>query len=218
MAVDDKEVIAKDQKRLIVSAFATYHITDPLVFFQTVRNEEGARTRLAAILDSSLRQILGEVMLTDLLGEQRQKAMRDIRRVMREQARSFGVTVADVRIMRADLPEENSRATYGRMISDRRQQAERYRAEGEEEAVKIIADADKQYQLILADAVRREQMILGAADAEAASIFAKVAQKDSEFFAFFRTLETYRRVLKKEDTTLLLSSENPFLETLTKGK
>jgi membrane protease subunit HflC len=216
--VDDKEVIALDQKRLIVNAFAKYRIVDPLKFYQSVRDETGARIRISSILDSSLRQILGGVKLRNLLSTERVSTMRKISTLLNEQAKNFGVAIIDVRIMRADLPEENSQATYARMITDRKQQASKIRAEGEKEATMLKASAERQYQVLLAEADRAANITRGEGDAQASRIYADAFGRDPEFFAFFRTLQSYRATLGKEDTTMVVSPQSPYLRLLMDGR
>jgi len=216
--IDDKEVIAKDQKRLIVNAFAKYQVTNPQKFYQTLRDEYGAKSRIAAILDSSLRQILGDVTLSSLLTTERTQVMQKIQDVLTKQTQNFGIQVVDVRILRADLPDENSKATYERMITDRRQQAARFRAEGQEESDKIMADANRQYEVILAEADRESEITRGQGEAQASATYAEAFGKDPEFFDFYRTLQSYRNSLKGDKTRAILSPSNGFLSHFVGGK
>lgn len=211
LSADEKEVIAKDQKRLIVTAFAKYKITNPLKFYQTVRDENGVRTRLNSILDSSLRQVLGEVPLATLLTGERSAIMKSIQQLVSTQAASFGVDVIDVRIMRADLPKENSDAIYRRMQTEREKEAKQFRAEGAEEAQRIKARADKETKVLLAESQQQAQIIRGEGDAISSKIFADAFSQDAEFFNFYRSLQAYRTTMQKGNTSFVLSPSSPFL-------
>ncbi len=211
LSADEKEVIAKDQKRLIVTAFAKYRITDPLKFYQTVRDEAGVRTRLNSILDSSLRQVLGEVPLATLLTGERATIMRNIQQLVSNQAADFGIDVMDVRIMRADLPKENSDAIYRRMQTEREKEAKQFRAEGAEEAQRIKSRADKEANILLAEAQSQAQIIRGEGDSISSKVYADAFNQDAEFFDFYRSLQAYQTTLKKGDTTLVLSPDSAFL-------
>lgn len=211
LSADEKEVIAKDQKRLIVTAFAKYKITNPLKFYQTVRDENGVRTRLNSILDSSLRQVLGEVPLATLLTGERAAIMKSIQQLVSTQASSFGVDVIDVRIMRADLPKENSDAIYRRMQTEREKEAKQFRAEGAEEAQRIKARADKETKVLLAESQQQAQILRGEGDAISSKIFADAFSQDAEFFNFYRSLQAYRATMQKGDTSFVLSPNSPFL-------
>jgi membrane protease subunit HflC len=214
LAAEEKEVIAKDQKRLIVNAFGKYRITDPLKFYQTVRDENGIKSRLNSVLDSSLRQIIGEVPLSTLLTDQRAVLMKRIQQLVNNQAAGFGTTVIDVRIMRADLPKENSESIFKRMQTDREKEAKEFRAEGSEEAQRIKSRADRESKVILAEAQKKAQIVRGEGDAIANKIFASSFNKDPEFFAFYRSMQAYKNSLNSKDTTLILSPNSEFLKFL----
>ena len=216
--IDDKEVIARDQKRLIVNAFAKYQIHNPQTFYQTFRDEVGAKNRIAAILDSSLRQILGDVTLSSLLTTERTWVMQKIQDVLTKQTQDFGIQVVDVRILRADLPDENSIATYDRMITDRKQQAARFRSEGQEESDKIMADANRQFEVMLAEADKTSEITRGQGEALASSIYAGAYSKDPEFYDFYRTLQAYRNSLKNTNTRAILSPNSGFLSQFVGSK
>jgi membrane protease subunit HflC len=214
------EVIASDQKRLIVDAFVKYKIIDPLKFYQTVREERVLRQRLNTNLDSSLRQVLGSVPLSALLTGERSDIMNNIQRNVAERSKEFGIDVVDVRIMRADLPQENSKAIYKRMQTEREREAKEFRAQGAEEAQRIRARAEKERTIILAEAEKKAQILRGEGDAEANKVFSDAFSLDEDFFAFYRTMQAYRNTLKKEDTTMVLSPENEFMKYFSdiKGK
>jgi membrane protease subunit HflC len=205
-----EEVIVSDQKRLVVDSYARYRIVDPLLFYQTVGTEEGVRARLAAIVNGSLRRVLGNVTLSDILSVKRAGIMIQIRDDVAQEAKNFGITVVDVRLRRADLPEENSEAIYARMKSERQQQAAQYRGEGAEAAQTVRATAERERTVILADAQRDAQRVRGDGDAQAIKIYADAYGKDKAFFAFYRSLQAYRAALVNKDTSFVLSPDNSF--------
>lgn len=231
---DTKEVTAADQKRLLVNAFVRYRIVDPLRFKQAVANEANLRSRLNSYLESSLKQVLGKVPLSAIVTEQRARIMEQVRGLVNAQAagakldeegnvvtgsasQGFGIEVVDVRIMRADLPQENSQSIYNRMETARAQEAKQFRAQGAEEAQKIKAMAERDRTVLLAEAERKSQEIRGQGDAEAARIFADAYGQDAEFSKFYRSMQAYRRTLSAEDTSVILSPGSGFLEYLQKG-
>lgn len=209
---DPKELIAADQKRLIVDSFAKYRITDPLKFYQTVRNEAGMRVRLNAILDSRLREVLGSVPLQALLTGEREKIMQDIKQKVNQEAKSFGIDVIDVRIMRADLPQTNSEAIFLRMQTERQREAKEFRAQGAEESQRIRSRADKERTIILAEAQKQASLVRGAGEGKSTEIYTEAYSRDPEFYRFYRTLQAYRETLKNTDTTLILSPDSEFLK------
>ena len=206
------EVIASDQKRLIVDAFVKYKITDPLKFYQTVREENTLMQRLNTNLDSSLRQVLGSIPLSALLTGERAKIMGFILENVKQKSLELGIEVVDVRIMRADLPQLNSEAIFRRMQTEREREAKEFRAQGAEEAQRIKSRADKERTIILAEAEKQSQIIRGSGDAEATKIFADAFTRDEEFFSFYRTMQAYKNTLKKEDTSMILSPDNDFMK------
>lgn len=216
VAADEKEVIAADQKRLIVNAFAKYRITDPLKFYQTVKDENGMRNRLVPILESSLRQVLGSVPLSTLLTGERSAIMRNIQQVVDHQAGSFGVEIVDVRIKRADLPKENSEAIFLRMQTEREREAKEFRAQGAEEGQIIKSKADKERAIILAEAQKQSQIIRGQGDSKATKIFADAFGKDPEFYGFYRSMQAYSSAIDS-NSTVILSPDNEFLNYFYKG-
>jgi len=208
------EIIARNQERLIVDAFARYRIIDPLRFYQSVRTEKTGEERVGSQLDNSMRAVLGSVTVDEIISERRSELMGRIQEQLSESARPLGVEIIDVKIRRADLPQTNSEAVFQRMIAERRQLAQQYRSEGSERANQIKAQADRQVIEIKAAAEEEAQKIRGAADGERNAVFAEAYDKDAEFFAFYRSLQAYEAALKKDgqsgDTTILLSPESEF--------
>jgi membrane protease subunit HflC len=207
---DEQEVIASDQKRLVVDAFARYRITDPLLFYQSVRNELGARQRLISILDSALRTVLGKSSFIDVVRDKREELMNEIQAQVNQDTRNLGMEIVDVRIKRADLPEANSQAIYRRMQTERQREAAELRAEGSEAAQRIRATADKQVTVIVADANRDADKLRGDGDAERNKIYAAAYSKDKGFFDFYRSMQAYEAGLKPSDTTMVISPSSEF--------
>jgi membrane protease subunit HflC len=207
---DAEEVILSDQKRLKVDAYARYQIEDPLLFYQTVRNEFGARGRLEAIIDSSVRRALGRETLGSILTGQRNDITRSIGDEVNESVSSLGIQIIDVRLRRADYPEATSQNIFNRMKSEREREAKEFRAKGEEEAQKIRATAEKTRTVIISEAKRSAQELRGAGDSEAISIYADSFGQDAEFFAFYRSMEAYRVSMGKDGTSMVLSPDSSF--------
>ena len=205
-----EEVIASDQKRLVVDAFARYHITDPLKFYQTVGTEMALRPRLGSVLNSTLRQVLGTVPLQQVVSEKRGALMLEIRNIVRTEASRFGIRVEDVRIKRADLPAQNSEAIYRRMQTERQQEAAELRAKGAEEAQKIRAEANRQKVVIVAEAEKDSQILRGDGEGQMNRIFAEAFGRDPEFFSFYRSMQAYEAALGTDDTTMVLSPDSDF--------
>jgi membrane protease subunit HflC len=205
-----EEVIVADQKRLVADTYTRYRITAPLLFYQSVGTEEGVRARLSALVSGSLRRVLGNVTLNDILSEKRAAIMRQIRDEVAAEAKGFGIEVVDVRLRRADLPEENSQAIYARMQSEREQQARQYRGEGAEAAQSVRANAERERTVILAEAQRDSQRVKGDGDAQAVKLYADAFGQDKEFFAFYRSLQAYRDALNGRDTSFVLAPEGNF--------
>jgi membrane protease subunit HflC len=205
-----EEVIVSDQKRLVVDTYTRYRITDPLLFYQTVNSELAVRARLNAMVSGSLRRVLGNVTLSALLSVQRPAIMHQIRDEVSAQGKSFGIDVVDVRIRRADLPEENSQAIFARMKSEREQQAAQYRGEGAEAAQNVRANADRERTVILAEAQRDAQRVRGDGDAESIRVYADAFGQDKEFFAFYRSMQAYRDALNGRTTSFVLSPDSGF--------
>jgi membrane protease subunit HflC len=205
-----EEVIVSDQKRLVADTYTRYRITNPLLFYQTVGSEAGVRARLAALVTGSLRRVLGSVTLNDILSAKRAGIMHQIRDEVAAQAKPFGIDVVDVRLRRADLPEENSQAIYARMQSEREQQARQYRGEGAEAAQTVRANAERERTVILAEAQRDAQRVRGDGDAQSIKTYADAFGQDKEFFSFYRSLQAYRDALNGHDTSFILSPEGNF--------
>jgi len=213
-----KELTASDGKRFIVDAFAKFKITDPVMFYKTVYNYQGVKIRLNRNLESSMRKVIGRVPLTTLLTEERSNVMLSILNQVNEEAKNFGIDVIDVRILRADLPKENSAAIYRRMQTAREKEAKQIRAEGQEEGARIRAKADKESKILLADAYKDAQIIKGDGDAQAAKMQNQAYSVDQEFYKFYKSLSVYRNSFKKEDTSFVLSQEANFFQYLNLGK
>jgi len=207
-----QEVIASDQKRLVVDAFARYKIVNSLLFFQSVANEEGANSRLGAVLESSLRRVLGAASFATVVRDQREQLMRTILGQVNKEAEPFGISVVDVRIKRVDLPEANMQAIYRRMQTERQRQAAEFRAEGEGASRRIRGTADREVTVIKADATGESERIRGNGDAEKNRIFAEAFGQDPDFFAFYRSMQAYQEALKPGDTRLLLSPDSQFFQ------
>ncbi len=209
-----EEVIAADQKRLVVDAYCRFKIVNPLQFYQTMGSELVARTRLNSIISDSLRRVIGGVELQAVVSAQRTAIMRQIRDEVAAQAKSFGIEVVDVRIRRADLPEENSKAIYERMIAERQREAAQYRAQGAQQAQEIRAEADKQRIEILATAQKQGQILRGDGDADSTKIYAQAYEQDPNFYAFYRSLQAYKDSLEGTNTTFVLSPQSEFFRYL----
>lgn len=207
-----EEVIAADQKRLQVDSFARFRIVDPLRFFQAVGTEQVARQRLAPLLNSALRQVLGNQDFQSTLSGERARMMTEIRDILNREAKPLGLDVIDVRIKRADLPEANSQAVYRRMQTEREREAKENRAQGAEIGSRIRADADRQRTIILAEAQRQSEILRGDGEAERAKIFADAAGQDASFYAFYRSLQAYRQALLDGSTSMVLSPDSEFFK------
>jgi membrane protease subunit HflC len=207
-----QEVIASDQKRLVVDAFARWRIIDPLLFYQTVGDERIARQQLGAFLEAALRRVLGAASFEDVVRDKRDALMQQITDQVNAEAKGLGINVADVRIKRADLPEANSLAIYRRMQTERQREAAEIRAEGEEASRRIRANADRQVTVLKAEATGKGERIRGDGDAEKNRVFAEAFGKDPDFFAFYRSMQAYQGALKSGDTRLLLSPNSQFFQ------
>jgi len=207
-----EEVIASDQKRLIVDAFARFQIVDPLKFYISVGNERVARSRLSTIINSRIRNVLGTQRLQTLLSEDRTKQMSLIQDGVNNEAEKFGIKIIDVRIKRADLPPANSEAIYRRMQTEREREAKEFRAKGAEMAITITSTADKEVTVILADAEKQSQIMKGEGDGQRNKIFAEAFGRDPEFFAFYRAMQAYEKSLIGGETSLILSPDSEFFK------
>ena len=207
-----EEVIASDQKRLIVDAFARFQIVDPLKFYISVGNERVARSRLSTIINSRIRSVLGTQRLQTLLSADRTNQMALIQDGVNNEAEKFGIKIVDVRIKRADLPPANSEAIYRRMQTEREREAKEFRAKGAEMAITITSTADKEVTVILADAEKQSQIMKGQGDGQRNKIFADAFGQDPEFFAFYRAMQAYEKALIGGETSLILSPDSEFFK------
>ena len=208
-----EEVVLGDQRRLIVDSFTRYLITDPLEYYQTVGpTEDGIRARLNSVVNSSLRRVLGGETLLDVLSNQRQRIMTAIKNQVNDEMHSFGVKIVDVRIRRADLPEENTDAILQRMQSERKRVAAQARAEGAEASARIKADADRQKTVLVAQARADADRLRGEGEAQAIAIYANAFQRDPKFFATWRTLQAYKTAFGAGKSRLVLSPQDDFLK------
>lgn len=211
-----QEVVLNDKKRLDVDSFTRYRIVDPLRFYKTVRTEAQARSKLEEIVNSSLRKVLGRITLPQLLSQKRTQIMSDISNAVKVDAEQIGVSVADVRIRRADLPVEVLQAINARMKAERERDAKEFRATGQQEAQKIRAAAEKDKAVIIAEAEKKAQIIRGQGDKAAISIWNTAAGVDPQFYAFYRSLEAYKKALNSEETSLVLTPDSEFFEFFRK--
>ena len=207
-----EEVIASDQKRLIVDAFARFQIVDPLKFYISVGNERVARSRLSTIINSRIRSVLGTQRLQTLLSADRTNQMALIQDGVNNEAEKFGIKIVDVRIKRADLPPANSEAIYRRMQTERNREAKEFRAKGAEMAITITSTADKEVTVILAEAEKQSEIMKGEGDGQRNKIFAEAFGKDPEFFAFYRAMQAYEKALIGGETSLILSPDSEFFK------
>ena len=205
-----QEVIASDQKRLVVDAFARYRVNDVLRFYQSVGSIEGANSRLSTLLNSALRRVLGEATLTAVVRDDRGNLMARVREQVDREAEAFGIKVIDVRIRRADLPEQNSQAVYQRMQTERQREAAEFRALGSQRSQEIRARADRDVTVLLADATSTGEKTRGEGDAERNRVFAEAFNQDPEFFSFYRSMQAYETGLKSSDTRLVIKPDSDF--------
>jgi modulator of FtsH protease HflC len=205
-----QEVIASDQKRLVVDAFARYRIHDALKFYQTVGSIAGANSQLATLLNSALRRVLGESTFIQVVRDERPQLTQRIREQLDREAQAFGIDVVDVRIRRADLPEQNSQAVYGRMKTEREREATEFRSQGLQRAQEIKARADRDVTVLIADATSKAEQIRGEGDAERNRIFAEAFGRDADFFSFYRSMQALETGLKHNDTRMLLKPDSEF--------
>ncbi len=211
------KIYTKDKQLLVVNNYCKWRIIDALLFLQSVADERSAQTRIDDIVFSELRERLKHYSLTNVVSTDRESIMKAVTEASKKKAAKLGIEIVDVRIKRADLPEENAKHLYGEMRAEREKQAKKYRSEGEEAAVKIRATTDEEKVNILATAYQLEQEIKGKGDAEAIRIYAEAYQQDPEFFAFTRSLEAYKKTLKTQ-TTFIISPDSEFLKYLQKSR
>jgi membrane protease subunit HflC len=205
-----QEVIASDQKRLVVDAFARYRIKNALQFYQSVGSIQAANLQLTTLLNAALRRVLGEVTFINVVRDDREKLMQRIRDQLDHEADGYGIQVVDVRIRRADLPEQNSQAVYDRMKTERQREAAEFRAQGGQKAQEIRSKADREATVIIAEANSQAEQTRGAGDAERNRLFAEAYSKDADFFAFYRSMTAYENGLKASDTRFLLRPDSDF--------
>jgi membrane protease subunit HflC len=205
-----QEVIASDQKRLVVDAFARYRIKDALHFYQSVGSIQAANLQLTTLLNASLRRVLGEVTLIQVVRDEREALMGRIRNQLDKEADGYGIEVIDVRIRRADLPEQNSQAVFQRMQTERQREAAEFRAQGGQKAQEIRSSADREATIIIAEANSKAEQTRGEGDAERNRLFAESYGKDPDFFAFYRSMTAYENSLKSNDTRFLLRPDSDF--------
>jgi modulator of FtsH protease HflC len=205
-----QEVIASDQKRLVVDAFARYRIKNALRFYQSVGSIQAANLQLTTLLNAALRRVLGEVTFITVVRDEREKLMGRIRELLDREADGYGIQVVDVRIRRADLPEQNSQAVYDRMKTERQREAAEFRAQGGQKAQEIRSRADREATVIVAEANSQAEQTRGAGDAERNRLFAEAYSKDPDFFAFYRSMTAYENGLRSSDTRYLLRPDSDF--------
>lgn len=209
--VSPSEVITKDKKSLIIDNYANWKIVEPLIFLQTVRTEAAAQSRLDELIYSELREQMGKHDLNEIVTDAREKIMNDVADAANSKSHEYGIEVIDVRIKRADLPEENEQAVFNRMRAERKRQANRYRSEGEEQSTIIRSQTDREKTVILAEASRKAEEIRGEGDAEAIRIYAEAFGQSPQFFEFTRTLDAYKNALD-DSTVIFLSPNSDFLK------
>jgi len=212
---DQRIVITEDKKNLVVDNYCKWRIVEPLKFFQSVRTQNGAIARLDDIIYSEIRVELGNHTLTEVIADNRAEIMENVTKASREKAKEYGIELVDIRIKRADLPPENEKAVFSRMVSERERIANRYRSEGREEAQKIRSKADKEKRVIIAKAYREVQSIKGGADAETIKIYADAYSADEEFYRFTKTLDVYDSL--GENNKYFLTTNSEVLQMLEKG-
>jgi membrane protease subunit HflC len=205
-----QEVIASDQKRIVVDAFARYRIEDPLRFYQSLGSIAGANSQLSILLNSALRRVLGEKTMTDVVRDERQSLMTQVRTQLDREADVYGINVIDVRIRRADLPEQNSQAVYQRMQTERQREAAEFRAQGSQRSQEIRSRADRDVTVLLAEATAKGEHMRGEGDGERNRIFAEAFGKDADFFSFYRSMQAYEAGLRSNDTRMVLRPDSEF--------
>lgn len=205
-----QEIIAFDQRRLVVDAFARYRIKNALRFYQSIGSIQAANIQLTTLLNAAMRRVLGEVTFIQIVRDEREGLMNKIREQLDKEADGYGISVIDVRIRRADLPEANSQAVYQRMQTERQREAAEFRAQGGQKAQEIRSKADREATVIIADANSTAEQTRGTGDGERNRLFAEAYGKDPEFFAFYRSMTAYENGLKSNDTRFLLRPDSEF--------
>jgi membrane protease subunit HflC len=207
-----ESMLLSDQKRILVDAFARYKIKDPLLFFQRVRSESGVRQRLGPIVNASLRGVLGNATLASVLSEERDRIMQEIQTSVNREAGRFGIELVDVRIGRADFPDQISQAVYGRMNSEREREAAEFRAQGFERSQRIRAGADREATVILAEAKREAEIERGRGEAVRTRVLNDAFGQDEDFFNFYRSMQAYEAAFTSESTYMVLSPDSEFFD------
>jgi membrane protease subunit HflC len=205
-----QEIIANDRRRLVVDAFARYRIKNALRFYQSIGSIQAANIQLTTLLNGSLRRVLGGVTFIQIVRDERENLMARIRDQLDKEADGYGISVVDVRIRRADLPEQNSQAVYQRMQTERQREAAEFRAQGGQKAQEIRSNADREATVIIAEANSTAEQTRGAGDAERNRLFAESYGTDPDFFAFYRSMSAYETGLKSNDTRFLLRPDSEF--------
>jgi modulator of FtsH protease HflC len=208
------EYITLDKKRLVVDTVGRWKIEDPLVFYQSVRDDQGAIDRLNDIIFARVRQEIGNHNFISIIREDRESIMKLVTKGSAEQAKRFGIKVLDVRIRRVDLPEEVQASVFARMKAERERIAKRYRAEGEEQAKQLMANANKEREILLAEAYKQSETLRGQGDADATSIYSASYGRDQEFYSFLKHMDVYKKVLSK-DTSIVLDPKSDFLQYMS---
>lgn len=213
-----REILIAGKKRIIVDAFARYTIQEPLKFYQNIGTRLQFDSRLANFVNASLREVFSSASLDDVVRDKRQELTSKVTGIVRNQAAAFGVNVVDVRLKRADLPNQLRDNVYTRMQRERQQEAASHRAEGEEIARTLRAQADRQVIEVEADATKKSEIIRGEGDAERNSVFADAFSRDAEFFEFYRSLKAYEKGLASGDTRLVISPNSEFFKYFKKSE
>jgi membrane protease subunit HflC len=205
-----REIITKDKKTLILDNYARWRIEDPIKFLQTVKNEPGAQSRIDDIVYSELRVETASHDQIDVIAQQRETIMKEVTERCNEKAKEYGIEIVDVRIKRADLPQENEQSVFQRMVAERERQAKKYRSEGQSEATRIRAEADRESRIIISEAYKQAQITKGEGDAEAIKIYGQAYDQDPDFYSFIRTLETYDKSLNQKTTGVFSTDSEIF--------
>lgn len=206
----EQELIASDKRRLIVDAISRYKISDPLKFYQRLQTVQNAEGQILTLINSNLRETLGNATSAQILTEQRAALMQNIATNVNDKVEDLGLVIIDIRIKRTDLPRQNTATVVQRMIAERKRIAEEQRALGRKVKEEIQAKADRDRVVILANAQRQSDILRGQGEAERNRIFAESFGKDPQFFGFYRSMQAYKKSLSGKDTTMILSPDSDF--------